>query len=152
MNNIPKYRVWIKEQQKMMDVLDIALDPAFGGVFTWGKAVVDHDTGEHDADKDFWTWDKVELMAWTGWLDQDQNYIYEGDLIKTTNMWSESLTHQVVWGKTQGGNSWQDTETWVMLLPDGRSTPLYPFYGTRHYEVHITGNIWENPEQWQKEK
>lgn len=60
--NIPKYRAWHKQLKKMMPVLEINLDPEFGGVFVWGKAYYDTDTGEHEADKDFWPWSDIELM------------------------------------------------------------------------------------------
>lgn len=133
----PKYQAWHKNLKKMQQVLDIALDPEFGGVFVWGKAYVDRDTGEHDADKDFWSWEDVELREFTGLLDRNGQEIWEGDIgrINHPDDRTGDFTNAlgvVFWWDEEGG--------WYHGNESGRPPKRMWKY------VEVIGNRFEHPE------
>ena len=136
MNN-PKYRAYNKQLKKMMPVLEINLDPEFGGVFVWGKAYYDADTGEHEADKDFWAWDDIELMPFTGYKDRHDKEIYQSDRVRIENDTEPKI---VTWGTFS--DCCVQGETWL-VYPDCYQPTLY--YYVQELEVEIIGNIWQQP-------
>lgn len=128
MNNV-KYRAWHKTLKKMQMVVDIHLDPEFGGVSVWGKAYYDADTGEHEADKNFWQWDDIDLMQFTPLFDRLKVGIVEGDIVKVEN-------------SALGVVEYSGASFIIRMMDDKFRFPLNdiaPQY------VEIVGNIYENP-------
>ena len=138
---IPKYRAWHKQLKKMMPVLEINLDPEFGGVFVWGKAYYDADTGEHEADKDFWPWDDIELMQWTPLKDKHNTEIYQSDVLEL---------YCLGWGgpyKDRAVVVWEGFG-WYFRFADGRLQPMEQKWQS---ECEVIGNSYEHPDQLQQQ-
>lgn len=139
--NIPKYRAWHKHLKKMMPVLEINLDPEFGGVFVWGKAYYDVDTGEHEADKDFWPWDDIELMQCTPLKDKHDTEIYQSDILELNCLgyggpYKDRVV--VVW----------ENFGWYFRFADGRLQPVEQKWQS---ECEVIGNSYEHPDQLQQQ-
>jgi uncharacterized phage protein (TIGR01671 family) len=131
---IPKYQAWHTLTKKMRPVTDIVLDPELGGVMVWGKTSIDHDTGEHEADKDFLRWEEIELLEFTGLKDKHGNEIYEGDILGFVRNHDQRVS--VFW---ENGSFWvverRRTRTLKARLVDMTLNIL-----------EIIGNIYANPE------
>lgn len=156
---IPHYRVWHKQQKKMMQVQDINLCPEFGGVSTWGKAYHDHDTGEHEADKDFWRWDEIELMEYIGLKDKNGKEVYQDDILS-----GQLYRYGYELGEVNWRMEYTGTVRWIQrdqfcgfYLVDKNDKHEYMslLYATHRNEdfnsdgliLEVVGNIWEQREE-----
>jgi uncharacterized phage protein (TIGR01671 family) len=133
-----KYQAWHKERHKMMDVLEIYLDPELGGVMVWGKSYVDFSTGEHEADRDFWTWDKIELREYAGLKDKNGKDAYEGDIVELLD---EDGNTDLCTISFREGNFCYD-----IFNSQGQRTMSYPIGNEHTSDWHVVGNIFENSE------
>ena len=128
---IPKYRVWDKELQTMLDV----------SLIDFKKRV---SVGEHwkFGETNFMSFDEIELMQSTGRKDTSENEIFAGDILKVTD-------------KHEGKDSWLEvvsySEEKAMFITDEINrdfkTPessLYGLFDTDLFIVEIVGNIYEN--------
>jgi uncharacterized phage protein (TIGR01671 family) len=144
LTQIPQYRAYNKRLKKMRRVLDISLDPEFGGVFVWGKASYDADTGEHEADKDFWPWDNgnVVLMQALGFNDSEGTEVHDDDIIESF------FSHPVKGPYTRKAQVvYVDFRWWYQML-DSIDCKLEICWikNGRDKTCKVVGNIWENPE------
>lgn len=144
--NIPKYRAWHKHLKKMMPVLEINFDPEFGGVFVWGKAYYDADTGEHEADKDFWPWDDIELMQFTGLQDKNGTDVYEDDLLLFRYSSGIECIYRAVIGEHTHDVDGQDyTYYGLYFIWENETTSGMETEYIALSKMEVVGNIWQQP-------
>lgn len=122
---ILRYRAWLKEDKEMIDVEEIHLE-----------------NGELDFIGDAITWmcksDDCVLMQSTGLRDKNGKEIFEGDILKVTNL--SSWLEVVSFNEDKAMFVSKETKRKV------EETPLYDLFNTDIFEVEIIGNIHTNPE------
>ncbi len=126
-----KFRAWLKENKKMVNVL--AFNSGCKGVLgnTIDASIA---VDKKYPDYDVYKMDKVELMQYTGLKDLEGNEIFESDLLMVP----------CIGGKTLKEVKYFDGCFW--LVNKGGKSPLhfYTLLPDRNYEK--IGNIYENPE------
>ena len=121
---IPRFRAWLKNDKKMIDVDEIHFDN--GQLDFIGDAI----TFMRDADE-------IELMQSTGLKDKNGKEIFEGDVV--TNGWKRQV---VTFGT-------QEVEEDFGSIRIYRGFNLYLGGGYPNAimsEFEVVGNIYENPE------
>ena len=120
---IPKYRMWDKELQTMLDV----------SLIDFKKGVL---VGEHweFGETNFMNFDEIVLMQSTGLVDKNGKEVFVGDIIKCTR----GCLHEVYIEKEYGG-------TYFGGMPAVYLKELREGYAWTEHE-EIIGNIYENPE------
>lgn len=129
---IPKFRAWLKNDKKMIDVDEIHFDN--GQLDFIGDAI----TFMRKADE-------IELMQSTGLFDKNGREIFEGDIIDTTDYEG---------GLSSVGNPLVKVESdkyGFIVTGDFPGSPitLKEFEDGRKFagvKVKIIGNVYENPE------
>nr|DAY02058.1 MAG TPA: YopX protein [Caudoviricetes sp.]DAY40381.1 MAG TPA: YopX protein [Caudoviricetes sp.]DAY44736.1 MAG TPA: YopX protein [Caudoviricetes sp.] len=129
---IPKFRAWLKNDKKMIDVDEIHFDN--GQLDFIGDAI----TFMREADE-------IELMQSTGLFDKNGQEIFEGDIIDTTDYEG---------GLSSVGHPFVKVECdkyGFVVTGDFPGSPitLKEFEHGRKFagvEVTIAGNIYENPD------
>jgi hypothetical protein len=127
---IPQYQAWNTKLKKMEQVLEIELNPEFGGVMVEGKHYVDFLSGEHDVDRDWWSWDDCEIRECTEFFDKQNKNIYEGDIL--------------------GVDDPCDSSKAVVVFHEGAFKPQLilkrekPLFDNTWIDWNIIGNIYEN--------
>ena len=112
-----KFRVWIKQWQKMQKISSI--DWSFGDIYI-------------EADLHLYSFqiDEVELMQFTGLKDKYGKEIYEGDIVSHPNPTLNKAEIKFTKG------------IFRIVAKDGRDDLLYYC----HNIIEVIGNIYENPE------
>lgn len=122
---IPRYRAWLKKDKEMIDVEEINFY-----------------NGEFDFIGDATTWmcksNDCVLMQSTGLTDKNDKEIFEGDILKVTNL--SSWLEVVSFNEDKAMFVSKETKRKV------EETPLYDLFNTDIFEVEIIGNIWEDGE------
>lgn len=122
---ILRYRAWLKEDKEMIDVEEIHLE-----------------NGELDFIGDAITWmcksDDCVLMQSTGLRDKNGKEIFEGDILKVTNL--------SIWLEVVSFNKNKAMFVSKEVKRKVEETPLYDLFNTDIFEVEIIGNIHTNPE------
>lgn len=116
---IPKFRAWLKNENKMMEVR----------VIDWNNEVVDLFNPHIEIPLD-----KIELMQSTGLHDKNGKEVFVGDIIKCTR----GCLHEVYIEKEYGG-------TYIGGMPAIYLKGIREGYAWTGDEK-IIGNIYENPE------
>ena len=116
---IPKFRAWLKNENKMMEVR----------VIDWNNEVVDLFNPHIEIPLD-----KIELMQSTGLVDKNDKEVFVGDIIKCTR----GCPHEVYLEQEYAG-------TFVGGMPAIYLKGLLSGYAWTGAE-EILGNIYENPE------
>lgn len=127
---IPRYRAWNKATKEMHEVDDIV-----SIVFEEKQICVKTLFFERTSRYDF---DDIVLMQSTGLRDKNGKEIFEGDILKVTNL--SSWLEVVSFNKDKAMFVSKETERKV------EETPLYDLFNTDIFEVEIIGNIWEDGE------
>lgn len=123
---IPRFRAWDKEFKEMVQVDALVFDEQIIKATYKNRNVVKDDLKNY------------VLMQSTGLKDKNGKEIFEGDILKVTNLQS--------WLEVVSFN--EDKAMFVSkeIKRDIEETPLYDLFNTDIFEVEIIGNIHTNPE------
>lgn len=123
---IPRYRVWDKEFKEMVQVDALVFDEQIIKATYKNGNVVKEDLKNY------------VLMQSTGMLDKNWREIFEGDILKVTNLSS--------WLEVVSFNNNKAMFVSKEIKREIEESPLYDLFNTDIFEVEIIGNIYENPE------
>lgn len=121
---IPRFRVWDVELKSMKEVMDI--DYRLECV----------ELSDSDGDTYIQGFSNIKLMQSTGLTDKNGKEIFEGDILKVTNL--SSWLEVVSFNENKAMFVSKETKREV------EETPLYDLFNTDIFEVEIIGNIYEN--------
>ncbi len=123
---IPKYRVWDKELQTMLDV----------SLIDFKKGVL---VGEHweFGETNFMSFDEIVLMESTGLFDKNNKEIFEGDVVRQVRTQPTTENETITGVVTMIEGAW-------LIMNDNEQLASYLWSETDENE--IIGNIYENPD------
>lgn len=123
---IPRYRVWDKEFKEMVQVDALVFDEQIIKATYKNGNVVKEDLKNY------------VLMQSTGLRDKNGKEIFEGDVLKVTNL--------SIWLEVVSFNKNKAMFVSKEVKRKVEETPLYDLFNTDIFEVEIIGNIWEDGE------
>lgn len=122
---IPKYRAWDKEFKEMVQVDALVFDEQIIKATYKNGNIVKEDFKNY------------VLMQSTGMLDKNEREIFEGDILKVTNLssWLEVVSFN------------EDKAMFISkeIKREVEETPLYDLFNTDIFEIETIGNIYTNP-------
>ena len=127
---IPRFRAWVKILKTMYEADDIMYID-FEEKEICVKALFFEKATRYN-------FDDIVLMQSTGFTDKNGKEIFEGDVLKVTNL--SSWLEVVSFNKDKAMFVSQETKRKV------EETPLYDLFNTDIFEVEIIGNIHTHPE------
>lgn len=134
---IPRYRAWDKIHKIMYEVDDI-MSIDFEEKEICVQTIYFEQGLPDSRDLDYYGFDDIVLMQSTGLRDKNDKEIFEGDILKVTNLssWLEVVSFN------------EDKAMFVSkeLKREIEETPLYDLFNTDIFEIEIIGNIYTNPE------
>lgn len=123
---IPRFRAWDKEYKEMVQVDALVFDEQIIKATYKNGNVVKEDLKNY------------VLMQSTRLRDKNGKEIFEGDVLKVTNL--SSWLEVVSFNKDKAMFVSKETKRKV------EETPLYDLFNTDIFEVEIIGNIYTNPD------
>ncbi|MFS9230492.1 YopX family protein [Streptococcus australis] len=149
---IPKFRAWLKEENKMIEPSDI-LSISF-------KLCEMTPNYLHGFEKEKYDFYDLELMQSTGLKDKNGKEIFEGDILKFNDEWPDYCYEGYVDGSIDGINhveikrektyfafgKTKIPESSLIALVEDEHYPFEELLTEASYEFEIIGNIYENPE------
>lgn len=125
-----RFRAWDKIRKTMYEVDDImSID--------FGKSEISVKTLFFEREN-YYKFDDIELMQSTGLKDKNGKEIFDGDILKVTNLQS--------WLEVVSFNNNKAMFVSKEAKREVEETPLYDLFNTDIFEVEIIGNIYENLE------
>lgn len=134
---IPRFRAWDKIHKTMYEADDIMyIDFEEKEICV---QTIYFEQGLPDSrDLDYYDFDDIVLMQSTGMRDKNDREIFEGDILKVTNL--SSWLEVVSFNSNKAMFVSKETKRKI------EETPLYDLFNTDIFEVEIIGNIHTNPE------
>lgn len=123
---IPRFRAWDKEFKEMVQVDALVFDEQIIKATYKNGNVVKEDLKNY------------VLMQSTGLRDKNDREIFDGDILKVTNL--ASWLEVVSFNENKAMFVSKETKSGV------EETPLYDLFNTDIFEVEIVGNIHTNPD------
>ena len=133
---IPRFRAWDKIHKTMYEADDIMyIDFEEKEICV---QTIYFEQGLPDSrDLDYYDFDDIVLMQSTGMRDKNDREIFEGDILKVTNL--SSWLEVVSFNSNKAMFVSKETKRKI------EETPLYDLFNTDIFEVEIIGNIHTNP-------
>jgi hypothetical protein len=126
---IPRYRAWNKATKEMYEVDDImSID--------FGKSEISVKTLFFEQ-ANCYKFDDIVFMQSTGFTDKNGKEIFEGDILKVTNL--------SIWLEVVSFNNNKAMFVSKEIKREIEESPLYDLFNTDIFEVEIIGNIYTNP-------
>lgn len=133
---IPRFRAWDKATKEMYgaeDIIAINFEEKEICVQT-----IYFEQGLPDSrDLDYYDFDDIVLMQSTGMRDKNDREIFEGDILRVTNLssWLEVVSFN------------EDKAMFISkeIKREVEETPLYDLFNTDIFEIETIGNIYTNP-------
>ena len=136
-----KFRAWLTNGARMLSVIDCR----FSSTGICYLTLLDRNGAMYSTNDVH----ECEIMQFTGLLDKNSKDIYEGDIVKLTNLYGKTFIGQVQWGRLSSSmNTWDNGETWLLhFAAIDRDGPLYPYcQQNTGYDIAVIGNIHEHPD------
>lgn len=134
---IPRFRAWNKATKEMYEADDI-IAINFEDKSICVQTIYFEQGLPDSRDLDYYDFDDIVLMQSTGFRDKNEREIFEGDVLKVTNL--SSWLEVVSFNEDKAMFVSKETKRKV------EETPLYDLFNTDIFEVEIIGNIHTNPE------
>ena len=134
---IPRFRAWDKIHKTMYDADDI-IAINFEDKSICVQTIYFEQGLPDSRDLDYYDFDDVVLMQQTGLRDKNGKEIFEGDILRVTNL--SSWLEVVSFNSNKAMFVSKETKRKI------EETPLYDLFNTDIFEVEIIGNIYTNPE------
>ena len=156
---IPKFRVWIKTEKRMIKTDDLlAIDYENEVVMT--QQVYFENGLPDDRDIYCYDFDEIELMRSTGLQDKNGKEIFEGDILKFNDEWNEYCHEGYVDGSVEGVNCVEVVkgeacfefgktrypESSLFIHMEDEHLSFAELVNDKDFEFKIIGNIYESPE------
>lgn len=133
---IPRFRAWNKATKEMYEVDDI-IAINFEEKEICVQTIYFEQGLPDSRDLDYYDFDDIVLMQSTGMRDKNDREIFEGDILKVTNL--SSWLEVVSFNSNKAMFVSKETKRKI------EETPLYDLFNTDIFEVEIIGNIHTNP-------
>ncbi|MGF1400222.1 YopX family protein [Streptococcus infantarius] len=121
----PKFRAWLKEEQRMVDVREMT--------FMYDEVYLISDV------TDFYAYEEFKLMQSTGLRDKNGKEIFEGDVVKY-EVGRNTYTEEVAYDKNFAGFGVKDAKANVVFTFGEIAEDISLI------SLEVVGNIYENPE------
>lgn len=126
MNRPIKFRAWDKHDKRFIRQAKYAV--ALNG------DVINFDSSGYDFIE------SIELMQYTGLKDKNGVEIYEGDIVRVTDVWGWNTKHQIKYLSDSNYPAF-DLVPWLEVETNGLTYCM-----GSDAEIEVIGNIYENPE------